>query len=103
LTKQILKYVGENIFRSPITVKDISDTFNISPEHLSRTFKKDTGENLIQYMNELRIAEAKRLLKDTNLSVKEISSGLFYADPFYFSKQFKKMTGYSPSQYRFKE
>lgn len=100
LTKKVLKYISENIFRQRLTVKDVADRFSISPEHLSRKFKKETGENLIQYMNELRIAEAKRLLLDKNLSVKEISSGLYYTDPFYFSKQFKKLTGTSPSEYR---
>ncbi|EET62294.1 transcriptional regulator, AraC family [Marvinbryantia formatexigens DSM 14469] len=100
LTEQVLKYISENIFRQRLSVKAVADRFSISPEHLSRKFKKDTGENLIQYMNELRIAEAKRLLESQNLTIKEISAGLFYTDPFYFSKSFKKLTGCSPSEYR---
>ena len=63
---------------------EVSGIFNISPEHFSRSFKKETGVTPIRYMNELRIAEAKRLLAEHDFSVKEIAAKLFYTDPFYF-------------------
>lgn len=100
LIEQAVRYINANIFERPLAVGDVSDIFNISAEHFSRSFKKKTGAAPIQYMNELRIAEAKRLLEEKELSVKEISAKLFYTDPFYFSKQFKKISGISPSQYR---
>lgn len=100
LIRQTVRYINANIFERPLTVGEVSRIYNISPEHFSRSFKKETGVTPVRYMNELRIAEAKRLLAENSMSVKEISAKLFYTEPFYFSKQFKKIAGSSPSEYR---
>ena len=100
MIEQAVRYINTNIFERQLTVGDVSRIFNISPEHFSRSFKKKIGTAPVQYMNEMRVAEAKRLLSEKDLSVKEISAKLFYTDSFYFSKQFRKITGYSPSEYR---
>lgn len=100
LIRQTVRYINANIFERPLSVGEVSAIFDISPEHFSRSFKKETGVTPVRYMNELRIAEAKRLLAEYNFSVKEIAAKLFYSEPFYFSKQFRKIAGSSPSQYR---
>lgn len=100
LIRQTVRYINAHIFEHPLTVGEVSGIFNITPEHFSRSFKKETGVTPIRYISELRIAEAKRLLMKSDLSVKDVSAKLFYTAPFYFSKQFKKITGISPSEYR---
>ncbi len=100
LIEKAILYINENIFERRLYVSDICEKFDVSPGHFTRAFKNKTGASPIKYMTELRIAEAKRLLDDHHISVKEVSSKLFYTDPFYFSKQFSKVTGLSPSQYR---
>ena len=54
----------------------------------------------MKYINEVKIAEAKRMLAKTQVPIKEIAARLYYSDQFYFSQQFKRITGYSPSEYR---
>ncbi len=100
IIEQAVRYINTNIFEHRLTVGDVSRIFNVSPEHFSRSFKKKTGATPVQYMNEMRVAEAKRLLAENDMSVKEISAKLFFTDAFYFSKQFRKITGISPSEYR---
>lgn len=88
LTEQVLKYISENIFRQRLSVKAVADRFSISPEHLSRKFKKDTGENLIQYMNELRIAEAKKAFGEPESYNQGDISGIILYRPFLLFEEF---------------
>jgi len=72
----------------------------ICPRHLRRLFIEETGMNPAQYRTRACIAKARQLLKETNLSVKEIAAELGYVDGFTFSRQFKQVAGLSPSSYR---
>ena len=58
------------------------------------------GMTPMQYITFLRITRAKELLRSTDYSIQEISSMVGYENPLYFSRIFKKQTGYSPSEYR---
>ncbi|MNJ47324.1 HTH-type transcriptional regulator YesS [compost metagenome] len=73
---------------------------NLSPYYFSKLFKMHTGENFIDYVTRLRIDEAKKLIVERRLSLKEICFEVGYKDPNYFSRVFKKMTGITPSEYR---
>ncbi len=65
-----------------------------------RNFKKLTGYTPVRYIEKIRIAKAKELLRDSSLSIAEISGIVGYSDPFYFSKVFKKASGETPTQFR---
>jgi AraC-like DNA-binding protein len=65
-----------------------------------RNFKKQTNYSPAKYIEKLRIAKAKELLRDSSLSITEISAIVGYKDPFYFSKVFKKASGMTPSEFR---
>jgi transcriptional regulator GlxA family with amidase domain len=67
---------------------------------LKRRFKAATGITLIEYLQNLRIEEAKRLLETGQLPVDEISVAVSYEDPSFFRRLFKRSTGLTPSQYR---
>jgi len=73
---------------------------NIPERTLKRRFKAATGTALINYIQNLRIEEAKRLLETTNKAVDEISYKVSYEDLSFFRRLFKRLTGLTPSQYR---
>jgi transcriptional regulator GlxA family with amidase domain len=71
----------------------------MAPDHLRRLFRETTGRTPLYYLSELRVAEAKRLLKDSGLGVKQVAERVGIPDPYYFSRVFKKVTGWRPSAY----
>ncbi len=92
------QYIDENYMKE-LTLDDVSRVVNISSYYFSKVFKEETGENFIDYLTKLRIDAAKNLLKTTNKSMKEIAVEVGYSDPNYFSRNFKKYTGKTPTDY----
>ncbi|MCR5195836.1 MAG: response regulator [Pseudobutyrivibrio sp.] len=92
------QYIDENYMKE-LNLDDVSRVVNISSYYFSKVFKEETGENFIDYLTKLRIEAAKKLLKTTNKSMKEISAEVGYSDPNYFSRNFKKYTGKTPTDY----
>lgn len=78
----------------------LASEVHLSPSYLSRLFKKETGENLSTYVQNIRIQEAKVLLKTTGLRGYEVGEQVGIPDPVYFSRIFKKVTGMKPKDYR---
>lgn len=76
------------------------DTFGISPNYLSQLFKKHMNVGISEYITSQKIDESRKLLKETNLKIYEISDQLGFESSFYFSKVFKKITGLSPKDFR---
>lgn len=93
------QYIAEN-FREDIDRDDVASVTHITPNYLSKKFREETGMNLRQYINQLRIDEAKRLLLSTNMTVSEISSEIGYDNSSYFSTVFRKICGVSPVKWR---
>ncbi|TCO09759.1 helix-turn-helix domain-containing protein [Natronoflexus pectinivorans] len=83
-----------------LTIQDIAEKVNCSPSHLYALFKEHTGYSPLQYFTQLKIQRSCYLLSFSDLSIKEICCKIGIADPFYFSRLFKKVMGLSPSQYR---
>lgn len=73
---------------------------NLSEGWFIQNFKQYTNSTPAQYLLSLRIHNAKVLLESTNYNVTEISNIIGYENPLYFSRIFKKQTGFSPSEYR---
>ena len=99
LTKEIIRFLKENVERK-ITVDDICETLHYNKSYLFRQFKAETGETIMSYYTRLKIERAKRLLRETSFSVAQIADKLAFDTPNYFSKTFKKLTGYTPLQYK---
>lgn len=97
---QNVKEFIEKHYMEDISLSDLADTFYLSKEHLSRLFKKETGQNLFSYMMDLKLTEAKRLLTETDRTLDDIAFSLGFSNGNYFSKVFKKNVGISPSSYR---
>lgn len=100
LVKKVIEYIKENYFYNEISLSEISEKFFVSPSYLSRLFKKETGKNISDFINEYRIEKAKELLATTDLKTYEVADKVGIPDPHYFSRIFKRYTGHSPSEYK---
>ena len=96
---KINDYIKSN-YTNDLSLQDLAQYLHISRHYLARFYKKVYGCSIINYVINLRIEEAKRLLLTTQSKISEISIAIGYRDQNYFSYLFKKMTGFSPSAYR---
>ena len=95
----IMNYI-EHHFTEPLTVDQIADALFLNKNHLAHVFKEETGYSLMGYVIALRINRAKLFLSKSDRSITEIAVGCGYDDFAYFSRQFKKATGLTPTAYR---
>ena len=92
-------FINLNI-SSNLTVKKVAHEVGLSPDYLTRLFKKELGVNIITYINRKRIYNSLELLKNTNLSIEEIGDLIGLSNTSYFYTIFKREIGVSPKQYR---
>jgi AraC-like DNA-binding protein len=90
-------------FHQPIRVVELAQTAGMSESHFSRQFKAAIGTSPIDWLRRERINQAKRRLIESDDPVKEIARQVGYADQFFFSKDFKRMTKLTPTQFRDEE
>lgn len=83
-----------------ITVQDLADQLHFSRAYLAKCFKKATGETVQHYIQQEKIAEAKRLLHSTSLPVAEVGNRLGFCSQSYFTSVFKQSCGKTPVEYR---
>jgi AraC-like DNA-binding protein len=98
ITRRIIMFLESNVSRR-LSSGEISDHICMNYNYISGVFKEKTGMSIMEYHEKIRINEAARLLRNSNMNVSEVSSRLGFEDPLYFSRVFKKVTGYSPSDY----
>ena len=82
-----------------MSLEYVADQFELDPIFLSKEFKRVKHVTFIDYLTNIRIAEAKRLLVETNQQISSIAESMGY-NPSYFNRLFKKVTGMTPGQYR---
>lgn len=78
----------------------VSNHISMNYSLFSHVFKQYTGKNFVNYLKELRIQEAKRLLEETDMRIIEISLAVGYENEKHFMKLFKAVCGVSPTEYR---
>ena len=91
----VLNHIDEDI-----ALSSIANNLNISKNYLCSIFKQQTGENFLEYATKAKMERAKILLKRHDYKVYEVSDLLGYKETSYFSKLFKKHTGYTPAEYK---
>ncbi len=96
---QALHYIHKN-YKKDIDINLIADSVGLSYSHLRKIFKDETGDNIINYINNIRIDESKRLLCQTNLTIREIALNLGYNNEQSFVRFFKKYESISPREFR---
>lgn len=99
LITKVENYITSNYFED-LSLITVAQMFYISPIYLSQTFKKQTGQLYLDFVTQVKINAAKKLLLTTDLMVYEIAERLNYKDTKYFSKLFEKKTGLKPSEFR---
>lgn len=99
LTKKIMSHIHSDISQK-ITLEEIGRLTFFSPIYCDTVFKKETGRSIIDYVLDRRIDEAKKLLLEGTMSLSQIGETLGFGDYNYFSRVFKKRSGYSPTAYR---
>ena len=95
----VYKYVQQN-FKDSISLSAIAFISNLTPQSFCRLFKKRTGKNFVEYLNEMRIAEACKYLLDTDWTISEIAYNSGFKSVSNFNKLFKAITGTSPKLYK---
>ncbi|HEQ71616.1 MAG TPA: response regulator transcription factor [Spirochaetia bacterium] len=95
-----IKYAIEKNFHKNISLKETSDIVCLSPKYISRIFKEHVGMGFSDYKLYLKVQKAKALLAETELNINQISDRIGYLNVESFVRIFKKLTGFTPSEYR---
>ncbi|MCZ8518300.1 MULTISPECIES: helix-turn-helix transcriptional regulator [Paenibacillus] len=99
LIEKAVDYMKQR-YKEEIHLQEVADHVHLSRSYFSILFKKHTGSSFIDYIHELRITEAKRLLLQNEYKIYEVAEESGFNDVKYFSRLFKKMTGQTPQEYR---
>ena len=97
--KMVQEYIAKNYANQDLNVSGICQIFDISPEHLSRTFKKETGVKLIDYIHLTRISRAKELMQE-QIGLSEIALRVGYSGEWSLARAFKRFEGVTPREFR---
>lgn len=98
IVRNVQDYVKRNL-SSKLSLNQVADVFNFSPNYLSHLFSKTAKINFVEYVTETKIAAAKEMMVRGEGRIYEISQKLGYESAFYFSKVFKKVEGISPREF----
>lgn len=97
---KIRTYVEEHYKNPDMNISSISDSIGLSPKYLSRLFKDATSEGLLAYINLVRITHAKKLLQETNDTIDEIAEKTGFTNARSFRRNFLKIVGMNPTDFR---
>lgn len=100
LSERIVQYIRDNFGNCSLDLTCLADQFHVTPIYVSKSVKKVSGFSFIDYLNRLRIDNAKSLLSTTERSVRDIASDVGYDSDKNFIRVFKKYEGVTPGQYR---
>jgi two-component system response regulator YesN len=93
-----MEYIHEH-YTETIQLGDAAEAALVSAAYLSRLFSEHLKTNFVDYLTELRVDRAEKLIRESRMNIKEVAYAVGYQDPNYFSKIFKKVTGLLPTQY----
>lgn len=93
------KYIAEH-YMNEIKLTELADIMHISRQYLGTLFKEKIGIPFSDYLTSYRMKQAISILENNNVSISELAQMVGYADPSYFSRAFKKYTGFPPNTFR---
>ena len=99
LVEEICAYLKANVY-GKMTLQMLAEKYHFGKSYLCDEFKKSKGISVIGYYLELKLEEAKRLLREQNTPIHEIAEKLGFESPEYFSRYFRKRVGHSPKDFR---
>lgn len=98
--KKALAYIEENYMRENLSLNEIADSMEVSPNYFSAMFSQEMQMTFVEYVTGKRMEKAKKLLLETDMRTSEIALAAGYKNPHYFSFVFKKTQGCTPREYR---
>jgi AraC family transcriptional regulator, transcriptional activator of pobA len=99
LLAEVFGFIEER-YREPISLKDVARAVSLSRGHLTTVVRRKTGRTVQEWIAERRMAEARRLLLQTDLAVEEVGRRVGYGDPGYFVRSFRRAHGMTPLGWR---
>ncbi|SFF29640.1 AraC-type DNA-binding protein [Paenibacillus catalpae] len=100
LMQQMIHYLSTQ-YAQPVSIEQMAESFGYNRAYLSRVFKRYTGESPITFLLKLRIDKARQMIREREgLTIEQIAASVGLQDSLYFSKQFRRFYGLSPSAYR---
>src|SRR5215216_3196657 len=99
LLAEVFGFIEEHYSES-ISLKDVARAVGLTPGHLTTLVRRKTGRTVLEWIIERRMAEARRLLVETDLSVEEVGRGVGYGDADYFARAFRRAHGATPLGWR---
>ena len=98
--KDVIVFIKENYANEDLNVSTVADKFNLHPSYVSKLFKQQVGEGLLNYINKTRIGEAKKLLKSEKSNLESVAKKVGYSNIKTFTRAFIKLEGITPGKYR---
>lgn len=99
IVKEVKQYIQKN-FASLINRNEVAGKYFIHPDYLSHIFKSRTGMSMSDYIIQVRVAKAKKMLSGTKMPVFQVAASCGYSNTAFFAKHFRRITGMSPKEYR---
>lgn len=99
LSVRTARLVREHYYE-PLDLTAIAERFHVNPSYLSHLFKREMGVGVTQYITRIRMEQAQRLLKETDLKIAQVAEKVGLSDPRYFNTVFKRHTGMTPAVFR---
>ncbi len=100
IVQRVIQYVEEHYADSNLNISTIAEGMERNPKYISRVFKEETQEGILDYMNRLRVKKAKALIKSGRFTLEQISEMVGYASLKTFRRAFQKETGLTSAGYR---
>ncbi|MBN1672826.1 MAG: helix-turn-helix transcriptional regulator [Kiritimatiellae bacterium] len=97
---EALRFIQHSWSDSTLSLPDVARAAGLSAHHFGRVFRREVGASPMQYLRDLRLERARRLLRHSDLRIGEVARECGVSDPLYFSRIFRHHTGQSPRRYR---
>ncbi len=98
--QRMVRYIHAHYMDPELSVAQISQQMHLSPIYTGALFKKNQGCSVVTYIHRVRINQARKLLRDAALSIRDVSQQVGYITPDYFTRMFTRLVGAAPSRYR---
>lgn len=95
-----ISYIQSHFADADLSLEMLAETFKLSPSHVSRMIKRETGVSFVEHLTRRRVDRAKELLAETELLLNDIAAAVGFRDMSYFIHVFKRSVGITPNSYR---
>ena len=101
MVREDIRSFIDSHYMEELSMKNVANAMNYSDAYFCKLFKQCFQVNFSTYLNEYRVEKAKAMMENSRISIKDISLACGYTDSNYFTRVFKRITGQTPTEYRF--